>query len=807
MWRGGISTHSKWGDPHKAAQRANTAARHSNDAFRMASPVENDGRNQPSPWGWHGSEWQGRNSPEERAKIAARFDQFLPGLSSAGQPGAAGDFFNGLLPQGASLAPGAGGGYRDALRQSANRGKADRRTAAGGLPLGGSLGGSMGGGNGVFTSASRPYQPEFESPDRQNYPVHRNLANVYWRLFYKLDALIGNAVDMYSELPWGNFELTGDGVDGEVKDAFERMCEVCHLRTNLPYFIREYLVIGEACPHLFYDDNEGIWTYIGMHNPDQLEVVHTPFIKMEPIVRFKPDNRLQQVLMSDHEMIQAIRDSMPPELMSALLSGQPIDLSPVNFTFLARKMHPYDVRGTSIISRMWRALMYEDSIFNASIATARRHAGPIKVAKLGDPQTGWIPGPEHERKLIELLAQAETDPHAWLVYHYGINFDLVGTTERVMTIDKHWDLIERIKLIALGISKAFLHGEVSYASAASGLTIFLQRLKAMRQYIESAWIYPKFFRPIAEMNAWVKPTPAELSHGVRTRRSRQELLADDRYIVPKIEWDRRLDPSIEQAQLTAIQALSGLGVTFSKQYMASLVGRDWEEELQQRGREATIEKKMIEDNPDLAAVLQPAPEEAMGGMGGGMGGPMPGPIPGIPDDLGLAGGPPNMEGEPGPMGVGEGMSPPPEAGKGQPFGEGGEYAADGDAGRGGPSGRHTRLKSKLWEDGKYGPWTEDEVMDLIEVFEGYPPDDALWSRMADELGEAGLHEISGGMDEGFGSVEAWLLDAGYPPREISQLEAILHDEISGPTSSTKQGRKPDIAPSESISTGLLVGAP
>jgi hypothetical protein len=729
-------------------------------------------------------------SPQETRRLQERFEQFVPQVAGVSGPARAQDFFSDMLPPGAALAPNAGAGYRQAQQHHYDM---RRRTASSyNLPHGGTVGGGIssgGGGTRNFQTTQRPYQPEFESPDRQNYPVHRNLANVYWRLFYKLDALIGNGVDMYSELPWGNFELSGDGVDGEVKDTFERMCEITQLRSILPYFVKEFLVVGEACPHCFYDDNAGAWTYIGMHNPDQLEVIYTPFIKMDPVVRFKPDNRLQQVLTSTHEMVRAIRDSMPPELLSALMSGQPIELSPLNFTFLPRKMHPYDVRGTSIISRMWRALMYEDAIFNASIATARRHAGPIKVAKLGDRTTGWIPDPSHEKKLLELLAQAEMDPHAWLVYHYGIEFDLVGTTDRVMTIDKHWDLIERIKLIALGISKAFLHGEVTYASAASGLTVFLQRLKALREYFESAWLFPKFFRPVAEMNQFVKPTEAELSHKVRTRRSYREVMDDNRYIIPEVEWSRQLDPSVEQAQLTAVQALQQLGITFSKQYLTSLVGRDWEEELRQRAREAKVEKKIMEENPDLQmATMPPA-----GGPGGGMG---PGGImPGLP---------PESMGFPGEeLGL-----PPPPGGEMPPMPEAGVHGAPGE--EGGPGGRQWQ-RPDIWQDDRVGEWEADVVVDLIDMLGGEQPDDELWIRMLQEAPHIATTITTGDAQVAWEQIEEWLLVGGYPPADIETLEDILKMEqiLSGqPKRVGGQRLEQDFdLLSQNESADLLVGAP
>jgi len=43
-------------------------------------------------------------------------------------------------------------------------------------------------------------------------------------------------------------------------------------------------------------------------------------------------------------------------------------------------------------------------------------------------------------------------------------------------------------------------GEVTYASAEKGLEVFLSRLLTLRQFFELAWMKPKFFKPIAQIN-------------------------------------------------------------------------------------------------------------------------------------------------------------------------------------------------------------------------------------------------------------------------------------------------------------------
>ena len=53
--------------------------------------------------------------------------------------------------------------------------------------------------------------------------------------------------------------------------------------------------------------------------------------------------------------------------------------------------------------------------------------------KLGDRQTGWIPGPEEERKVHELfqdlLAQLDLDIPV-LTYHYGIELETIQQNRR-----------------------------------------------------------------------------------------------------------------------------------------------------------------------------------------------------------------------------------------------------------------------------------------------------------------------------------------------------------------------------------------
>lgn len=472
-----------------------------------------------------------------------------------------------------------------------------RRTASGGyfggnMPMGTSPMGGGGGGSASY-HMQRPYFPGTESPDRVQYPKTRQEANKAWRLFHETDPIFGTAVDMYAEMLVSDFDIiVGDEKSREIRDTLEYMCQETNLQETLRYIIKEYLVMGEAIPHCFYDDSLGIWTHIAMHNPDYIDVVDAPIVNMDPILNFIPDDALRDTLMDNSPEARDLKDRLPAEFVAKILARQKIRLSPLNSTFIARKLHPYQIRGTSMASRMWRIFMVEDAVYNSTIATFRRHAAPVKVVKLGDASSGWLPAPGAETKVLQMLNRVETDPQAWLVYNYGINFEAWGTTDKAISISKEHDVIEKVKLLALGLSKSFMTGEVTYASAKSGLQVFLRRLLSLRQFLENVWLYPKFFRPISEINEWTTASPSEVNHKYRIKRTAQEIQEQNLVMMPTLKWKNKLDPSVDQDLLNAYGMLEKLGVKLSKATISSAVGLDWQDELEGSLKEFKSESEM-----------------------------------------------------------------------------------------------------------------------------------------------------------------------------------------------------------------------
>lgn len=575
------------------------------------------------------------------------------------------------------------------------------------------------GGANVVRQQARPYHPLFASPDRLQLPVQLAQQNQYWRLFYNVDPIIGGVLDMHSEMPWSsaylNIDQMGD-TSKEILHAYEDMLIETELLSWLPRITKEYLIIGEVFPHLHWDDSEGIFSHITLHNPDYVEVVSSPLVDDDPILTLRPSQDMRRILQSSDPRYIRLRSKMPSDVLALLMGGKNLPLDPLNASHLARRAFPYDIRGTSMLGRMFRILMFEDAVFNGQIQQAQRHALPLRVFKLGDPNSGWIPSPQNQEDFAQLLAEVEVDPLAAIIYSHALQVEYHGIEGKQLRITQEWDVIERAKLIALGVSKAFLHGEVSFASANAGLQVLMMRYRTLRDMFINDWIYKKVFSTMAELNGFyreMKKTDQDYGLDSRDPTERQsqyikeamnhiatltdpkekayemakiQPLVDEvqanpyrRYIAmnktaasyrskvkkkkhllyPNIQFEKRLDVRQDEAILQFWTSLAEKG-WISPRTVVQGAGLDYDAEQATVGQDAA----KIVKNQMLMQAATPQEGGGMGGMGGLAGG-LAGGMGGAPGE-GMPGAPGGAEGGPGLE---------PEGGPVPPGGAGGESGA------------------------------------------------------------------------------------------------------------------------------------
>lgn len=236
-------------------------------------------------------------------------------------------------------------------------------------------------------------------------------------------------------------------------------------------------------------------------------------------------------------------------------------------------------------------LMYEDKLREAQITISDNFIYPLKLFKLGDPQKGWIPDESHQRELAKMLQEANFDPNFSLIYHYGLQVEYITVAEKVMRLDKEWTEINERKMIGLGVSKQFVSGESSYASANVGLQIQLARYKAKRDLFETRFIRDKFFRVMAERNGWYKRDAREILGHYRVKRSEEEL--NERVIIPDFMWHKKLMMRDDQAYLTFLNNVYAQGKgPVSAITMMMAMGLSLEDELKNKRKSRELEEKI-----------------------------------------------------------------------------------------------------------------------------------------------------------------------------------------------------------------------
>jgi hypothetical protein len=462
-------------------------------------------------------------------------------------------------------------------------------------------------GNGIAYGSPQWYNPLIGSQDKYYFPASQERQNTIWRTYYEMDPVVGSATDLFSDLPWSDFSLSGIE-DKSILHIYEDCLNKLNLLTILPGMTKELIMKGKVIPHLIFSNTLGYWVHCAVHDPSYVGVQGRGIAGAPPLLDLIPTPEMQWMAKSNDPRMVEFRRNLPQEVLLQILAGQPIPLKDINVTYIARKTCLYDVMGTSLYTRLFQVMMYADAIWNAALAVARRNAVPLRVFKLGDPQSGWFPDQGDYDSFLAQLEQAELDPAAILIYHFGLDIEYVGTSDKFLKISDESEFITKQKLAALGVPESILGGETTFSSADAGLQVMIERLAALRQKFVREWIIPKVLKPIAIANEFYKSSPLEAL--TRIRRG-LPIKTEDDLVIPTIRWNKSLEVR-DSFLLDVYKDLMNRGFVSNKTYASMAGGIDLDSEvenlaedkrLQDRAREILGEDKATQEANKRSASL------------------------------------------------------------------------------------------------------------------------------------------------------------------------------------------------------------
>lgn len=368
-------------------------------------------------------------------------------------------------------------------------------------------------------------------------PQDRKVLNQWLKYYDRLSPIVGNSLDLHSEVCVSPYTL--DGIeDEEVLKIFRDMDDDLDSFNKDTEIIREFYLMGEVFPFAQWNTQKGVFDQMIMIDPDYVQVHPHPFVHVKDaaIFEIEPSDLLKEFVNSSDPIDEKLKQRMDPRVRAAVGSGNSFRVSSFNMTGLLKRSSPYDIRGTSIVLRALKYLMYEDKLMEAQYKIADGHVAPRWIFKLGDQANKILPGKKDLTAFRQMLMEGWYDYNFAIISSYALQVDAIGSAGKIMPIIPEMEWIEDRILTALFTSKAATHGEgPTYANAAVARLYSNARYQNRRSMLEK-FKYKKLYEPVAKAHKFYEPlTAAEMNHKVRPSEQTRKLM------IPKVNWLNKLD--------------------------------------------------------------------------------------------------------------------------------------------------------------------------------------------------------------------------------------------------------------------------
>lgn len=222
-------------------------------------------------------------------------------------------------------------------------------------------------------------------------------------------------------------------------------------------------------------------------------------------------------------------------------------------------------------------------------------ANSIIVHNCGDDQ--WEATPEELQALVSLFQQADLDPLGPIIAtRNGIQASEARQGGDFWKYTDVIDITNGLKLRALGISDTFLSGETSFATAEVALSVFIENLKAYRDYYTQVVFYDKLFPVIAAVNGYINKHSTQSLQDLKSKDVGVAVKDSSSYAIPQVRWHKSLEPNNDRDTFEMLQNLSQLGFPVTLRMLAASAGLRVENILNELDEDLDIRKKFSDYN-------------------------------------------------------------------------------------------------------------------------------------------------------------------------------------------------------------------
>jgi len=387
----------------------------------------------------------------------------------------------------------------------------------------------------------------------------------HWDAFHPM---VGNSIDLHTTVPLSRFSLKV--ADPIIKNIYKESFEACGGLLLLYSILRDYWLLGEAFTYLFWDDESGIFTDAQLIPPEDLIVEDKGWLAGgQDAVEYKVQVAMRSFSPEMNPLDKAVLEKLPPAIIEALRKGEAVPLSPFFIMPFQRKQSPYMTRGTSIVLRVMKDLLYEDKLREAQFAIAQRYINPKELWHIGSDT--WPATQDQIDALEQAVKTAEQNPLFTLVANHTVRAEYVMGGGALSPLKQEFDWIEDRVLTALFTSKAVTHGEgPTYANASVAMRVLMARYSFVRSLLENV-LTERFFLPIAIAHEFYETTTSDLGGPFLIKRP----FSERKPILPTFEWQKNINLLDSTSIVGMVGQMRDLG--FPMKIISDVLNVDYDE--------------------------------------------------------------------------------------------------------------------------------------------------------------------------------------------------------------------------------------
>lgn len=352
-----------------------------------------------------------------------------------------------------------------------------------------------------------------------NLPRDRATINAWCRSFYALNPFVHNAINLHSTYPISKLNIKCANKD--IEKFFNDMIEEIDLMNICVQIAQEYWLLGESFVYSELDESKGKWSRLLIQNPDYMIVKRT-VVANEPIIMLRPDENLKTIVKSNKPGDIEQRKQLNQHIIDSVKRGENIPFDNFHVSHLARRISPYEIRGTGLPVCIFRQLMLFDKLRESKYAQADNMINPLTLIKIGsEGADGQHPGFADLEAWRSVFEEAQYDKDFKIFTHPGVTVERVGYGAGIYDISG--DITQIIKEIYVGLQvpSALMDGgaDTTYANAGVALDVLRQRYMQFRNMM-STWLKRKIFAPISKIQGFYDYSGGE-----------------KQLIVPDVDWN------------------------------------------------------------------------------------------------------------------------------------------------------------------------------------------------------------------------------------------------------------------------------